>query len=98
MFYLGIDIGKRNHEVGLINHAGDLVGKTLRFKSTKAGSDQLLKFINQHQLTPDDVAVGMEVTGYYRLSVFSFLKHLVNKNLLWRCITENYVPEARHMV
>ncbi|SDL32574.1 hypothetical protein SAMN05216216_14220, partial [Lacicoccus qingdaonensis] len=26
MFYLGIDIGKRNHEVGLINHSGDPVG------------------------------------------------------------------------
>lgn len=98
MFYLGIDIGKRNHEVGLINHAGDPVGKILSFKNTKAGSDQLLKFINQHQLTPDDVAVGMEVTGHYWLSVFSFLKHLVTKTLLWRCITKNYVPEARHMV
>ncbi|SDL38428.1 IS110 family RNA-guided transposase [Lacicoccus qingdaonensis] len=76
MFYLGIDIGKRNHEVGLINHSGDPVGKTLSFKNTKAGSDQLLKFINQHQLTPDDVAVGMEATGHYWLSVFSFLKHL----------------------
>src|SRR5699024_5032048 len=43
---------------------------------TKAGSDQLLKFINRHQLTPDDVAVGMEATGHYWLSVFSFLKHL----------------------
>ncbi|SDL13970.1 hypothetical protein SAMN05216216_14115, partial [Lacicoccus qingdaonensis] len=31
MFYLGIDIGKRNHEVGLINHSGDPVGKTLSF-------------------------------------------------------------------
>lgn len=76
MFYLGIDIGKRNHEVGLINDTGDPIGKTLRFKNTKAGSDQLLKFINQHQLTPDDVAVGMEATGHYWLSVFSFLKHL----------------------
>lgn len=76
MFYLGIDIGKRNHEVGLINDTGDPVGKTLRFKNTKTGSDQLLKFINQHQLTPDDVAVGMEATGHYWLSVFSFLKHL----------------------
>lgn len=76
MFYLGIDIGKRNHEVGLINDSGDPVGNTLRFKNTKAGSDQLLKFINRHQLTPDDVAVGMEATGHYWLSVFSFLKHL----------------------
>lgn len=76
MFYLGIDIGKRNHEVGLINGSGDPVGKTLKFKNTKSGSDQLLKFINQHQLTPNDVAVGMEATGHYWLSVFSFLKQL----------------------
>lgn len=76
MFYLGIDIGKRHHEAGLINDSGDPVGKTVRFTNTKAGSDHLLSFINQHQLTPDDVAVGMEATGHYWLSVFSFLKYL----------------------
>jgi len=27
LFYLGIDIDKRNHEAGLINEKGDSIGK-----------------------------------------------------------------------
>src|SRR5699024_3757652 len=76
MFYLGIDIGKRHHEIGLINDKGDPIGKTLRFSNSKAGSEKLLEFINQHHLTPDNVLVGLEATGHYWLSVFSYLHKL----------------------
>lgn len=76
LFYLGIDIGKRNHEVGLINEKGDPIGKTLRFANTKSGSEKLLQFINQHDLTPDNSVVGLEATGHYWLSVFSYLHKL----------------------
>jgi len=60
MFYIGIDIGKRNHEAGLINEKGDHVGKTVRFANSKSGSDKLLHFINQYNLTPDNAVVGIE--------------------------------------
>src|SRR5690625_2204718 len=76
MFYIGIDIGKRNHEAGLINEKGDHVGKTVRFANSKSGSDKLLHFINQYNLTPDNAVVGIEATGHYWLSVFSFLHKL----------------------
>jgi len=29
LFYLDLDIGKRNHEAGLINEKGDSIGKGL---------------------------------------------------------------------
>ena len=83
MFYLGIDIGKRHHEIGLINDKGDPTGKTLRFSNSKAGSEQLLKFINQHQLTPENVLVGLEATGHYWLSVFSYLHKLGFKSTVF---------------
>ncbi|WP_181917264.1 hypothetical protein [Virgibacillus dokdonensis] len=35
MFYIGIDIGKRHHETGLINDKGDHVGKSIRFANSK---------------------------------------------------------------
>lgn len=76
LFYLGIDIGKRNHEVGLVNEKGDPIGKTLRFANTKSGGEKLLQFINQHNLTPDNSVVGLEATGHYWLSVFSYLHKL----------------------
>lgn len=52
------------HKIGLINNKGDLVGKTLWFFDLKAGSKKLLKFINQHYLTPDNALVGLEATGH----------------------------------
>jgi len=76
MIYLGIDIGKRHHEAGLINEKGDSIGKTIRFANSKSGSEKLLKFLNQHQVTPEDCACGMEATGHYWLSLFSFLHQL----------------------
>ncbi|MFA8440202.1 IS110 family transposase [Pueribacillus sp. YX66] len=76
MFYIGIDIGKRHHEVGLIDDKGNHVGKTLRFANSKAGSEMLLEFINQYKLTPDNTVIGLEATGHYWLSVFSFLHKL----------------------
>jgi len=76
MFYLGIDIGKRNHEAGLIDETGKPIGKTLRFSNSKAGSEKLLEFLNQYDLIPDNTTVGLEATGHYWLSIFSFLHKL----------------------
>lgn len=76
LFYLGIDIGKRNHEAGLIDENGNPIGKTLRFANSKAGSEKLLAFFNQYDLSPDNTAIGLEATGHYWLSMFSFLHKL----------------------
>ena len=76
LFYLGIDVGKRNHEAGLISEDGNPIGKTVRFPNTKLGSEKLLKFFTQHELTPDNAVVGLEATGHYWLSIFSFLQKL----------------------
>src|SRR5690625_7715113 len=86
MFYIGIDIGKRNHEVGLIDDQGNPVGKTVRFANSKEGSEKLLQFINQHKLTPDNSVVGLEATGHYWLSVFSFLHKLGFKTTVFNQI------------
>lgn len=76
MFFVGIDIGKRNHEAAVIDEQGQTVGKPIRFSNTKAGSEKLLQFINNHELLPDNSMIGLEATGHYWLSVFSFLTAL----------------------
>ncbi|MDR0614935.1 MAG: IS110 family transposase [Lactobacillales bacterium] len=44
MFFVGIDIGKRNHKVALlVDDKGKTIGKTLRFPNTKHESEQLLR-------------------------------------------------------
>lgn len=76
MFYIGIDVGKRHHEVGVIDEKGQPIGKTLRFENSKSGSEKLLEFFNQHQLAPDNSVIGLEATGHYWLSIFSFVHKL----------------------
>ncbi|MFD2655682.1 IS110 family transposase, partial [Gracilibacillus thailandensis] len=76
MYYLGIDIGKKEHEAGVIDQQGNSIGKTLRFSNSKPGSDKLLAFVNKHQLTPDNCVCGLEATGHYWLSVFTYLYQL----------------------
>ncbi len=76
MFFIGIDIGKRHHEVALIDSQGKPVGNPLRFSNTTEGSEKLLAFINQHDLLPDNTMIGLEATGHYWLSLFSFLTAL----------------------
>lgn len=76
MFFVGIDIGKRYHEAGIIDAAGNPIGKTLRFPNTSEGSQKLLEFFNEQDLLPEHTHIGIEATGHYWLSLFSFLDHL----------------------
>src|SRR5699024_3331326 len=52
------------------------IGKTIRFANSKDGSNKLLQFINQYNLTPDNAVVGLDPTEHYWLSVFYFLHKL----------------------
>lgn len=76
MFFVGIDIGKTNHEIALIDSSGNQIGKTIRISNTKKGSTALLSFFEKHQLTSENMMIGMEATGHYRLAIYSFLTKL----------------------
>ena len=45
IIYVGIDVGKRNHEAGIINGEGKQIGKTLRISNTMTGFQCLNDFI-----------------------------------------------------
>src|SRR5699024_7990333 len=47
-----------------------------QFSNSKAGSEKLLEFINKYHLTPENAVIGIEATGHYWLSVFSFVHKL----------------------
>lgn len=84
MFFVGIDIGKRNHEACVINEHGQIIGKSLSLPNTQIGGQKLLHYL--HKLDPDlsSTMVAMEATGHYWLALYSFLRkqgltvHVIN--------------------
>ena len=72
MFYLGIDIAKNTHVASLIDEKVKNVFKGFSFSNTTEGGKSLLEIVQKHA-DFSDVTVGMEATGHYWLSVYSFL-------------------------
>ena len=72
MFYLGIDIAKNTHVASLIDEKGKNIFKGLSFSNSTDGGKSLLDIIKKH-VEFSDVTVGMEATGHYWLSIYSFL-------------------------
>ena len=79
MYYLGIDIAKYNHVASLIDGEGKVVIKTIKFTKDNEGYQKLISQVfsvigdGDGGRDKDSVAVGMEATGHYWLSLFSAL-------------------------
>jgi transposase len=63
---VGIDIAKRTHEACFMGQAGQQIGKSRRFRNTRAGLRALLDDLRQ---LPDRATIGLEATGHYWLAV-----------------------------
>lgn len=72
MYYIGIDIGKNYHEASIVDSFGKQIGRSFRFASTHRGADKLLSHINQI-INDYDFVFGMEATGHYWYTIYSFL-------------------------
>lgn len=76
MYYLGIDIAKHKHDASIIDGTGKLIAKPISFPNDVQGGQALLNWLFQYTDSPSEVLIGMEVTGHYRLAIYSFLlKH-----------------------
>lgn len=81
MFYLGIDIGKRSHVASLMDQDAKILFKAFSFENSMDGAESLLEKLSHH---PGSLEIGMEATGHYWLSLYSFLSeagypiHVVN--------------------
>ena len=73
MYYMGIDIGKNNHEVGFIREDGSYMGKSLCFTNTQEGFEKLIQLIKDRLPQDETFCIGMEATGHYWLALYSFL-------------------------
>lgn len=73
MFYVGIDIGKNNHVSSMMDDKGRILFKAFSFSNTSDGGDALFSKLSSFSSNSADFEIGMEATGHYWLSVYSFL-------------------------
>lgn len=73
MLYLGIDIAKNNHVATLIDAGAKPLFKAFSFTNTTDGGESLISKLNEHINSVSDIEIGMEATGHYWLSLYSFL-------------------------
>lgn len=80
MFYLGIDIGKNTHVASLVDDKKKVIFKAFSFSNSIEGACSLILKL---QAFKNELEVGMEATGHYWLSLYSYL---VEKNFTVRVI------------
>ena len=73
MHYIGIDIAKNNHEVGIIDEAGKRAAESFSVTNSEAGFTKLLKEFDKHGVNPSEDVIGMEATGHYWVALYSHL-------------------------
>ncbi|PWV44649.1 transposase IS116/IS110/IS902 family protein, partial [Finegoldia magna] len=73
MFYIGVDIAKNNHEASIIDSDGKLVSESFSFSNSIRGLEKFQKFISSFSIDFNNCIIGMEATGHYWLSLYSFL-------------------------
>lgn len=74
MYYLGIDIGKYEHQATLINARHERIGASIRFKNTRESFHAWMEQIKKSVPEPAEITAGMESTGHYWINLRNFLK------------------------
>ncbi|MBC2575233.1 IS110 family transposase [Peptostreptococcus canis] len=80
MFYLGIDIGKNTHVAYLLDSKKKVVFKAFSFSNSIDGAESLICKLEPFK---NELEIGMEATGHYWLSLYSYLSE---KNFTVRVI------------
>ncbi len=76
MFYCGIDLAKYKHEASVIDTNGKALLDSISFANDKHGGENVLAAFEKFEIAPDHVIIGMEATGHYWLSVYTFFIEL----------------------
>ena len=76
MFYCGIDIAKYKHEASVIDMSGKALSNSITFANDRQGCEKVLAIFEKSEITPDNIVIGMEATGHYWLSVYTFFLEL----------------------
>lgn len=71
MFFVGIDIGKSNHEASIIDENGHQLCSSLPFPNLFVGCQKLLNLFEKFNINISNCLIGVEATGHYWLSVYA---------------------------
>ncbi len=73
MYYIGIDIAKKAHEICFLDEQSNVLdGNSFSIPNTKSGIKKLQERLDKHQLTKDNALVAMEATGHYWLVLYTW--------------------------
>ncbi len=84
MFYVGIDIAKRNHEAIVIDENGDIIEKSFSFKNNHDGYNKLVSKLTNITSYKNKIVFGMESTSHYWLPLYAkltksgYVVHVIN--------------------
>ena len=73
MLYIGIDVAKRSHEIGVMDGDGRVLQKGLKISNDRQGFTQLHDLLQGYS---DEKMIGLEATGHYWLALYAFLSEL----------------------
>lgn len=91
MFYIGIDVGKNNHEIAITDDNGNKISKSLSFKNTTDGFEKMLSFVQSFDISVSNSIWGLEATGHYWISIYSHINELgFNINLINPIQTDSF--------
>lgn len=76
MFYVGIDIAKRNHEATAISETAEIKLPPFSFANSNQGCHKLLHSLTNAGITKENSLIAMEATGHYWFTVYFFLSDL----------------------
>lgn len=69
MLYVGIDVGKRNHEATILDESGKELGESVKFPNSITGAEKLLSKIPNLK----KAIFILEATGHYWLSLYCYI-------------------------
>jgi|GEM_PF-2790918 transposase len=65
MFYIDIDIAKKNHEASIIDSSEKSLSKSISFLNSAKWIEEFNNFIAEFSVTTNNCTIGMEATGHY---------------------------------
>ena len=65
MFYIDIDIAKKNHEASIIDYSEKSLSKSISFLNSAKWIEEFNNFIAEFSVTTNNCTIGMEATGHY---------------------------------
>lgn len=94
MFYLGIDVAKKNHRCVVLDNEGEKFSKPFSFLNTHEGFRKLIDQLKKLGLSGENTLTGLEATGNFWENLYCFLTEAGYKVIVINPYQSNKFREA----